>query len=160
MIQRRGIGSARRRQLSCSALPSVNPSWTDLGSGSRLCCAVTWHFPSSVFVTFLNVTVLCRCISLGSSRFSLVTLSEKMPRRLLAHRSELTKLQTKKASLNKGRRTEGPTNTNRSSFTTFEVLAAMFLKIQVVKNVSSLLWVSAGRRFEGWLLFNVRAEDT
>jgi hypothetical protein len=156
MIQRRGNRSARRRQLSCSALPTVNPTWTDLGSCSRLRRAVAFRRPCISRIS--NVNVVCRCISLRSSRFSLVTLSETRPRRLLAHRSQLTQLQTNKTSLNKGRRTEGPTNTNRSSVTTFEVLAALFLRIQVVRDASSLHWVSFGRRFEEWLLSSVRAQ--
>ena len=84
---------------------------------------------------------------------------ERRPRLLLAHRSQLTQLQTNKTSLHEGGRTEGATNTNRSSVTTCAVLAALFLRVQVVRGGSLLHWVSVGRRYEGSLLSSVRAQD-
>ena len=44
--------------------------------GRVAACVVPWHLAGPVLVTFLNVNVVCRCISVGSSRFSLVTLKE------------------------------------------------------------------------------------
>jgi hypothetical protein len=49
---------------------------------------------------------------------SVVTLSETRPLLHPAHRSQLAELQTNKSSLNEGKRTEGPSSTNRSSVTT------------------------------------------
>jgi hypothetical protein len=47
---------------------------------------------------------------------------------------------------------EGPINTNRSSVTTFQVLAALFLMVLVFRDVSLCHWVRLYGRFEGWLL--------